>query len=190
MINISVKFDARAVAVKLFELRDQVIKQATATALNKVAKQVKTAAAKEIRAAGYKNFPAAIIKEGITIDRASAGRLKVVIRCTGRPIPLILFSAKEVPGGISVNVKNGRKVIRGAFIATMQSGHKGVFVREGKGHKKIAPGQWHGLPIKELFGPGIPSQFGNEIVQAALVSLVTAKFPTILEHEIKYYGSR
>ena len=186
MIKISVETNFKQVAVKMFELRTEVLEKAKVRALNKVAAQAKVAASKEIRAAGY-NMKAAAIKQKITIKRAMNGNAVVVIRCSGKPIPLIQFSARETNAGVSVSVKNGRKLIKGAFIATMPTGHRGVYVRVGNQHKKVN-GKWHGLPIKELFGPSIPAAFGNEIVTAALVNLVRAKFPAILEHEIKFAG--
>jgi hypothetical protein len=186
MISINVQHNFKQVAVKLFELRTDVLEKAKVRALNKVAAQAKVAASKEIRGAGY-NMKAAAIKQKITIKRAVSGDATVIIRCSGRPIPLIQFSARETKAGVSVSVKNGRKLIKGAFIATMPTGHQGVYVRVGNQHKKIN-GKWHGLPIKELFGPSIPAAFGNEIVQSALVKLVREKFPSILEHEIKFAG--
>ncbi len=184
MISIDVQHNFKQVAIKLFELRTDILEKAKVRALNKIAAQAKVAASKEIRAAGY-NMKAAAIKQKITIKRASSGNAVVVIKCSGRPIPLIAFSARENSTGVSVSVKHGRKLIKGAFIATMPSGHQGVYVRVGNQHKKIN-GKWHGLPIKELFGPSVPAAFGNEIVQAALAKLVREKFPTILEHEIKF----
>ena len=53
MISINVQHNFKQVAVKLFELRTDVLEKAKISALNKVAAQAKTSAAKEIRAAGY-----------------------------------------------------------------------------------------------------------------------------------------
>lgn len=45
------------------------------------------------------------------------------------------------PGGVSVEVNRGKRtLIKGAFIATMKSGHQGVWIRQGAGR----------LPIREL----------------------------------------
>ncbi len=186
MINLSVQNNFKQVAVKLFELRTDVLEKAKMRALNKIAAQVRVAASKEIRAAGY-NMKAAGIKQRITIRRAYPGQASVSIKCSGKPIPLIQFSAREIKSGVSVSVKHGRKVIPHAFIATMPNGIKGVFIRVGKQHKKVN-GQWHGLPIKQLYGPSIPAAFGNDAVMAALVRLIQEKFPAILEHEIKFAG--
>jgi hypothetical protein len=186
MISINVQSNFKQISVKLFELRTTVLEKAKISALNKVAAQAKVGASKEIRNAGY-NMKAAAIKKQISIRRAVNGNAVAVVKFSGRPIPLIQFSARETKAGVSVSVKNGRKVIKGAFIATMPTGHQGVYVRVGNQHKKIN-GKWHGLPIKELYGPSMPAAFGSEIVQAAIASLVRDKFPSILEHEIKYLG--
>ena len=186
MISINVQHNFKQVAVKLYELRTDVLEKAKISALNKVAAQAKTSAAKEIRAAGY-NMKAAAIKKQISIKRAVRGNAVAIVKCSGRPIPLIQFSARETKSGVSVSVKHGRKLLKGAFIATMPTGHEGVYVRVGNQHKKIN-GKWHGLPIKELYGPSIPAAFGNDIVQAAIATLVRDKFPSILEHEIKFAG--
>jgi len=180
--------DAAQLRGKLIEIGTNAVNKATVRALNKLADQVKTAGSKEIRAAGY-NMKAAAIKRQITIRRASLATPVVLIRCSGRPIPLIQFSARQISAGVSVSVKNGRKVIPGAFIATMPTGHKGVYVRVGDQHRRTVRNgkpEWSGLPIKELFGPGVSDAFGNEVVQQALLRLIQDKFPGILEHEITF----
>ena len=164
------------------DMRDK----ALASALNKVADQVKTAASREVRAAGY-NLKAATIKAAIKVRRASPGNLKSVVVANGKPVPLLQYAARQTGKGVTVNVLKGRKLIAGAFIATMPSGHKGVYVREngGKHVKVVRAGKpsWHQLPIRELFGPSIPDGLANAAVQAALQQLITDKFPAILARE-------
>lgn len=61
----------------------------------------------------------------------------------GTPVPLIAYPARQTKRGVSVEVNRGkRSFLKGAFIATMKTGHKGVFVRKGKAR----------LPIRELYG--------------------------------------
>lgn len=187
MLKINVKADISNALAKLERVRDDVREKAIVRALNKTADQVKVQAAREIRDAGY-NLKVAKIKQAITIRRASKSELVAVVRASGRPIGLINYGARQLKTGVSVQVKGGRKVIKGAFIATMPSGHRGVFVRKGKGHKKVGTGRtaWHGLPIDELFGPSIPSVFLNQVVQDALQSAIREKFPQIFQHELDY----
>lgn len=187
-INVDLNKFSQQVRARTMTLSSDIRDKATVRALNKVAAQAKVAGSREIRAAGY-NLKAAKIKAQFKIRQASSGNPVAVITCSGKPIPLIEFSARETRAGVTVNVKNGRKSIPGAFIATMPSGHRGVFVRVGKTHKKVmvnGKAVWHGLPIKELYGPGVPDAFGNDVVQQALVAMIKAKFPSILASEIKF----
>ena len=58
------------------------------------------------------------------------------------PVPLADYPSRQNRKGVRVQVNVGStKLIKSAFIATMRSGHRGVFVREGLGR----------LPIRELF---------------------------------------
>jgi hypothetical protein len=187
MIKLNVTIDIDQALQKLARLPDEVREKALVRALNKTADQVKVQASREIRAAGY-GLPAAKIKKAIAIDRAGASTLVATVRATGRPIGLINYGARQTKAGVSVQVKNGRRIINGAFIATMPSGHKGVFYRKGAKHKKVGTGRsaWHGLPIDELFGPAIPSAFMNQVVQDALVAAVHDKFPDIFRRELTF----
>ena len=191
-INVDLNSFNQQVLARVMALSSDLTDKAGVRALNKVAAQAKTAASREIRAAGY-NMKAARIKDRITVRPATAGNPVAIVRCSGRPIPLVEFSARETKAGVTVSVKNGRKAIKGAFIATMPSGHRGVFVRVGKAHKKMmvrGKAAWHGLPIKELYGPAIPDAFGNDVVQQALVRLIKDKYPAILAHEIEFLRRR
>lgn len=188
MLTVDLNDYSQKIRARMFAIRSDITDKATVRTLNKVAAQTKTAASREIRDAGY-NLKAADVKAKIKIIPATSGNPVATVKCVGRPIPLIKFSARQTKAGVSVNVKNGRKVIKDAFIATMPSGHTGVYVRVGKAHRKVeksGKAVWSGLPIKQLFGPAIPDAFGSVTVSKALLSLVKTKFPDILSHEIKF----
>jgi hypothetical protein len=169
------------------------VPEATVRALNKMADQVKVSASREIRAAGY-GLKAADIKKALKVRRASKDNLTATVVASGRPLPLMQYGARQTSKGVSVNVSKGRKVIAEAFIATMPSGHKGVFVREpGARHKKVGQGKqasWHALPIRELFGPSVPGVLSNDAIQGAIQSLIMEKFPKLLDHEQKWASRR
>jgi hypothetical protein len=76
---------------------------------------------------------------------ATPDRLASEVKVTREEIPLSAFGARQTKGGVSVLVRRseGRKVLKGTFLARMKSGHIGVFHREGKKR----------LPILERFGP-------------------------------------
>ena len=46
------------------------------------------------------------------------------------------------------------------------------------------------LPIRELFGPSIPSSLANEAVQSAILRKIREKFPKILEHELEFIAMK
>jgi len=159
--------------------------RAVVNALNRTIAQVKTRASREVRAAGYK-LKAADIKAAIRVTKASSGRLRADATASGKPIPLMKYSAKQGPGGVSVDVLNGRKVIAHAFIAQTKNGPQ-VFVREAGGkHKKVMKGGkavWSSLPIRKLYGPSIPDSLASKAVEASLIALINERFPAILAHE-------
>jgi len=165
------------------------LERAAVRALNKMADQVKVQSAREIRNAGY-TLKVSDIKSALQVKKAGIGNLTSAVVARGRPIPLIKYGARATSKGVSVSVLNGRKVIVGAFIATMPSGHQGVYIRQGDTrHKKVMKGgkaSWHALPIKELFGPSVPDGLANKAVQDVLQQFIEQKFPDILEHESQW----
>ena len=190
-VSVTVTSNVRSVVMDLRAGASEMA-PAVARALNKTADQVKVQGSRAIRDAGY-NLKAKDIKSGIDVRRASLGNLRASVVAKGRPIPLIAYGARQTSKGVTVSVLKGRKLIAHAFIATMANGHKGVFIRQGAGHKKIirnGKASWHGLPIKELFGPGIPDGLANKAVQVVLQRYIDEKFPDILEHESAWLAKK
>lgn len=185
MIKVSVTHNVGEIVAEL-ERAGQDMPQAVSSALNKMAAQVKTATSRAIRAAGY-NLKASTIKDGIRIRRASSGSLSASVIASGRPIPLIEFSAVDTGHGVAVKVLKGRKLIRNAFIVTLPNGRRAVCVREpGAKSKKVHKGdkaRWSTLPIRQLYGPSLPDAMVNNAVGQALDALVSERFPKILAHE-------
>ena len=156
--------------------------------IQQLAVSIRTRSIDRVMPAGY-NIKIGAIKKQLVIRKASSGELQAYLKAQGKPIPLINYGARQTASGVSVNVKGSRKMIKGAFIATMPTGHKGVYVRVGAGHKRVMKNGkvvWTGLPIKQLFGPGIPKAFGNETVQRALAEMIQAKFPEVFAHELSF----
>ncbi len=196
---IDTTIDARQALAGLTDLRNNV-KKATYRALNKAAAQAKTQASREIRTAGY-NLKAGEIKKGITVSKATTNSLTASVIATGKPVPLYQYGpVRKVANGVMVTVKNGRKLIRGAFIARMPGGHIGIYERDlrgggKKGYRRVKyvkggkPNN-KALPIREKFGPSIAAAFISPPVHTAIVSTIDQKFPALLEHELDYLNSR
>jgi hypothetical protein len=191
MLKIDVRADVKGITAGLTRYVGEQQK-AVVRALNKTAMQARTAASQEVKAAGY-NIKSSAIKKSFTIQRASRGNLVVVLKATGRPIALINYGARQTKGGVSVQVKAARTVLRHSFVATMPNGHRGVFERTGKGHKRVMRNGKMintGLPIKELYGPSIPQSLANDAVNKAVMAKIRAKFPQILKHELAFIASK
>ncbi|HET6442536.1 MAG TPA: phage tail protein [Phycisphaerae bacterium] len=91
------------------------------------------------------------VRKDVTLRRASWRYWVATIRIKGRRVPLIRFGARQVKRGTTYKIERGggRATAPHAFIATMPSGHVGVFKR------KAGPR----LPIGELKGPSVVSVF-------------------------------
>lgn len=72
---------------------------------------------------------------------------------SGARIPLYRFRARQTRAGVTARLPTGAGTYPGAFIATMKSGHVGVFKRKGATR----------LPIQELFGPSVTRVFEKYI---------------------------
>lgn len=97
------------------------------------------------------------IKKAMAFSEASAQNLEARMALGLKRIPLIQFNARgPEPSrgkgrGVSYRLKGGSGRIPTAFIATMRSGHRGVFARVGKAR----------LPVRELFGPSLGHVFAK-----------------------------
>lgn len=186
MIKVTLNTNAAAIIAD-FRAAQDAMPKAIASAINKMAAQVKTAASRYVRDAGY-NMKASTIKKGIRIVRASSGSLTASVIASGRPIPLIEFGAVDMhPSGVAVKVLNGRKLIKDAFIVKLPNGKRAVCVRatnaKSKKVQRNGKAAWSGLPIRQLYGPALPDALVNKAVEKAVLALVAEKLPKILAHE-------
>jgi hypothetical protein len=85
----------------------------------------------------------------------------------GTRIPVSAFNPRQVQAGVSVGINAGkRKTIKHAFIATMKSGHTGVWVREGNSR----------LPIRELYTTRVADLFGDAGMVPAVIAQTLRAF--------------
>lgn len=152
-----------------------------ARAINRTLDGVKTDASTMIRAvitAKKKDVDATF-----DISKASAARPVGSFRSTGRPLPLISFSARQTKKGVSIQVRKDRprQVWPHTFIAVMKTGHKGVFWRKAVGGIRVRR-----LPIEEKYGPRIPDIFSNEEVMDKVLASAKERIDKNMAHEIDY----
>lgn len=168
------------------DLPEKMVSQATPRALNSTATTVRAEAAR--RVGKTYNIKVGAAKGQMNIIRAQRGRLVAKVVVSGRPIPLIEFDVRPTgphSGGVggrsvSVRVKGQRKSLRNAFVATMRSGHRGIFARltHGKGSGR--------LPIKELFSLSLPVAFTQKSIMDALLQVAAERFQETLRQEMRF----
>jgi hypothetical protein len=170
------------------------INLAIARAINHTLAKAKTAASREIRQ--EYNVKAKELKAGLSINKASRTFTEGMLIATGRPLPLIAFGARQTKKGVTVDVMGQRKLIRKAFIATMDSGHTGVFGR-GKynGYQfdfrdKRVNKKGNDLAINELTTSSVPKMMQNNTVLKNLTVMFERDFSARLQHEASRLLSR
>lgn len=183
-MQLNIKTNFPEVQRELAALQADIAAKATASALNKVVAQAKTAMSREIRAEFV--MPAAKVNEALRINRAKAsqGRFSMEAslespRKRGRSLNLASFGARQTRRGVTFKIKRGgpRKLIPGSFLI---NGGKTVMIREGKKR----------LPIKALQTIDMASMFNTKRINAKVVQMIEAKLPAIFANEARYFTDR
>lgn len=150
-----------------------------ARAINRTAAAERTQAKRAI--AADTGLRAKEVDDALRLQPATTTRLTATISVSGRRIPLIAFSARgPEPSrgkgrGVSYRLPKGRGRHPNAFIATMKSGRRGVFVR-------TTPQR---LPIVQLHGPSLPKSFETTYLGTA-PERAHATMLKNLAHEISF----
>src|SRR5262245_2038976 len=151
------------------------------------------------------------VDRSLTQKRATGDRLEALLSigpyldargrmAKGGRIPLIEFRAREVRQGTTYTLQGGRGLAASAFIATMRSGHTGVFrrrrtqgpvpIHHQRGRRQASAGfpMAGRLPISELYGPSLV-----HIMRAKGLALILPQIDDVLaknlEHEISFLES-
>lgn len=151
MSDVTVKFDKSKLrrVQRIFKDTPKVIPKIVSRAINRTTTTARAEIARKI--AAEVKIKISDIKNKIGRTKATSRRWESILNIKARRIPLMKFGAKQTAKGVSYTIKKsgGRKFIESAFIATMKSGHQGVFKRKTAGR----------LPIIELFGPSVGEVF-------------------------------
>ncbi len=143
-ISISAKWDRS----RLAGLEPGPFKRAVVKALRKAGqtalRDMRSATSKAIRR--RKRIRPSYIGRAMTLRKSKGSEIADMswaLDLDGKPVPLIAYPVRQTRRGVSVEVNRGRRtIVKGSFIASMRSGHRGVFKRDGKAR----------LPIRELRG--------------------------------------
>lgn len=180
-MEVTLTLDTTAASAAIRRLRE-VAPLAITRALNRSAASGKTVMVRAM--AQDVGMKVGDVRETVTVREARPDRLEAAIVASGKRIPLVKFSAKgPEPSrgrgrGVSYRIGKVRRTNPHAFIATMKSGHRGVFMRTGRAR----------LPITELHGPSLPLVFKKQIPMA--LSRIREQLTKNLQHEFRYYLQR
>lgn len=183
----AIKSAHRALAADL-KRQQRDLRRGGARAINRTAITTRKKASQVIRET--LNVKAAKIKNRLRIHKATAVNLSGDIQSRYKPLRVSDFNGiRQTKKGVTVRMRKDkpRKVFKGAFIATVRSGHRGAFIRAGNGTRwtKGRPRTSSpNLPIKELLGPNDQTVFGENLDD--LVKLSDRVLQERLQHEIDY----
>lgn len=131
---------------------------------------------------------ATAVRRRLILERASTeeGVVSVGLRFTGKRLRLGKdLGGRQTKAGVSYRTRGGRALAKGAFLATLRSGHTGAFIRRlptlsRKGQPRHAPA----LHIQELYAASVPFvAIKNKILESTLEAAVAA-FQKNHAHEV------
>jgi hypothetical protein len=167
--GVSVQFSALAID-----------RSAVARALNQTTVSVQKMLVERI--AEDTGLPPAAVNKRLVRTTAKSDALEATIAADRTKVPLIDFGAsgpepsRGAVGGVSVRLRGGHGTYPHAFLATMRTGHRGVFQRVGGAR----------LPIRELRGPSV--WLVGRKFSAAVEAFARQQFPANLEAQDAFAG--
>ena len=190
--NIIISSDIERLKKGINKLSRTGIPRAVTRAINKSLLKTRTQARKGL--AKKFNLPAKVINPTITHKNAVRSNGTAYIQGRSGRIPIIKVKGSKTQkrAGVSINTGTGRRVIKHTFLATMQSGHTGVFKRTGATRSRkvsrVSPStgktyQTH-LPIRELSFPPSSHMLTNRRVAAPLFDFYTKDYPVQLRRQL------
>jgi hypothetical protein len=160
---------------------DKAFERAAVRTVNQLLLKSRTQGTKKVRET-Y-NIKAGALKKQTTLRRAKPKFPLGYLEVKGRALPVYLFGPRHDRNkpGASVRIlrTEGRKIIRGSFIAQMKSGHVGVFMR-----KTVQR-----LPIKELYTVG-PAKMFEARTTGLFNKLVAREGPKLFRTNLNFYLAR
>lgn len=195
---ISVRFEGLDEYMAL--LQPDIYRNALRSTLNQLGARGKTLATTKIRE--EYNVKLADLNKKMRVIPATNANMRAIIQAEGRPIPLLYFNAKQMTAqnrmitrttgrqmkragrlgqGVTVQIRKGESVnLPHAFIATMGSGHMGVFMRAGKSR----------LKIREKAFVTVPTVFVGKATLPTVTRGIMDQYPQVMAQNINYYQGR
>lgn len=176
------------------EFRDKPteITKALVRGLNRSVLSGRTLLAKNI--SSDTGLASSVVKEAVVMREASMANPSARIASSLKRIPLVDFNAKgPEPSrgrgrGVTARLSGGTGRYPHAFIATMKSGHRGVFERVPGARRHGARPFRPQLPVYELKGPSIGHVFSKH--RQAAVQRMFEAFEKTFDSEMKFRGAQ
>lgn len=159
---------------------NQIQRQSAQAALLRSAQSTRAEAVKQIRKVYA--FKARDVRTALSLNKNGFGRLEISIDSKSGRTPLINLRVGRSSRRASFRVTRGSGVsrIRGSFIATMKSGHTGIFTRHPtktmRNKKKAA--------IVERFTIAVSEAFASRTSTAVLLKVSEDVFNKRYQHEL------
>lgn len=170
---LSVTMDTAAFEAALATLARPRLDRPVALALADTAKNARVKAASLI--AKRTGLKSAVVRPRILADFVPVGAYVTHVRASRKPIELIDFrSTRQNSVGISTRAWGRPVTIRGGFIATMPTGHRGAYIRTSRSR----------LPITKLWGPTIAGTFQTPEVAAVIKATIRVRLAFNLARRI------
>ncbi len=166
------------------------VERATYRALNKTGGKANTVLKRDI--SNSYNLAQKTFKGDLSVIKAGPKKLQFRITGSGRQIAIIKVKGakRQTPLGVRINTGTGSQVLRGHFLATMPSGHTGVYRRKDDWvHKdKVnlttgAPAQ-HGLGLTERMFPSVAHMVSNKKRGDRVFAFVRTEYPIQLNRQL------
>lgn len=143
------------------------LRRGAARAINRTAVTTRKHASQRIRET--LNVKASKVKDRLNIVRANSSHLTGAVQSKRKPLRVSDFNGvRQTHKGVTVRMRKDkpRKLFKGAFMATMKSGHRGAYIRK-PGGTRYSRGRPYtsspNLPILELLGPNDQTIFGENL---------------------------
>jgi hypothetical protein len=180
-IAIAFEWDSRDLAVWRKRSLESALERALSKSGSDAVRALKAESNRRVRT--KKRFKVAFLNKSLPVTYPTSkeiSRLAWRMDVSGALVPVAAFPHRQTKKGVSVAINvSSRKTIRSAFIATMRSGHEGVFVRRGKKH----------LPIREAFTTRVSDVFMDSgfipIVQTKAQGVFAQAFERLLKIELQ-----
>lgn len=187
MVELDTRQAVSEIRKKFRQLTSNEIALGQARAINRSLTKGRTMSSRSIRK-DYK-AKAGDVKKRLDLQKASRVTLTGHIGADTKPMPMMLFRPSQRRDGVSVRITRTRKRLRGAFMATMPSGHRGVWARgryTADGFKFMRAR----LPITELRTVSISSTIKNRDVESRIGKEIGEFFPQRMLHELRNIARR